>query len=195
MDCERSAWLWTWILIGLNPYCVSRMVRVTWVFLCFQHFILFAYRLNGKKINYCSAHFSENYGYIVISPIPSLNLLSFLFGRTLDAHAGRTAEDLFQTTFHAYHEPPRCLQGRHCYVDAIYLTIGISLFSFFLSLWAGYRDSREADKLLVGEENDWICFSLFLLFFLGFLFEVATGNTFIGGFHSMNPLRIFLRVD
>jgi len=90
-------------------------------------------------------HFSENWGYIVIAPIFSLNLLSFLFGRTLDAHAGRTVENLFPTTLLAY-GPPRCLQGRDCYVDAIYLTIGTSLLSFFLSIWAGYRDSRKAAK-------------------------------------------------
>ena len=34
----------------------------------------------------------------------------------------------------------------HCYVNAIYLTIANakSLLSLFLSLWAGYRDSRKS---------------------------------------------------
>jgi len=99
-------------------------------------------------------HFSENWGYMAISPIPSLNLLSFLFGRTLDAHAGRTVDDLFPTTTFLAYGPPRCLQGRDCYVDAIYLTIGTSLLSSFLCFWAGYRDSRKAAKLQVEEDED-----------------------------------------
>jgi len=86
-------------------------------------------------------HFSENWGYICISPIVSANILSFLFGQSLDAHAGNIVQDqVFSPGFLAY-GPPRCLQGRDCYVDAIYLTIGASLLSFFLSLWAGFRDS------------------------------------------------------
>ena len=90
-----------------------------------------------------------------MSPLIFTNLLSFLFGRTLDAHAGKIVKDLFPTTFLAYGAPPRCLQGRDCYVDAVYLTIGISLLSFFLSLWAGYRDSCKAKlKLQLSEEDD-----------------------------------------
>ena len=99
------------------------------------------------------AHFSENWGYIVISPIPSLNLLSYLFGRTLDAHAGKIVEGLFSNTFLAY-GPPRCLQGRECYVNAIYLTIGTTLFASLLSLLVGYRDSRKSAKLQIEEEDD-----------------------------------------
>ena len=118
-------------------------------FLTFKIYIICTY-LTANQLY--SAHFSENWGYIVISPILSLNLLSFVFGRTLDAHAGGTVEDLLPTTFLAY-GPPRCLQGRDCYVDAIYLTIGTSLLSFFLSLWAGYRDSRKAAKLQFREED------------------------------------------
>ena len=37
-------------------------------------------------------------------------------------------------------------------MNAIYSTIGTSLLSFFVSLLEGYRDSRKADKLQVGEE-------------------------------------------
>jgi hypothetical protein len=117
---------------------------------------------NTDPNNLLSAHFSENWGYIYLSSIFSLNLLSFLFGRTLDAHAGKKPlNNLFPTptttttTFLLdAHGPSRCLQGRDCYVDAIYLTIGTSLLSFFLSLWAGYRDSWKAGKLEMVEEDD-----------------------------------------
>ena len=100
------------------------------------------------SLNVTHSHLWVRY-ILLISPIPSLNLLSYLFGQILDAHAGRTAEDLFPTTY----GPPWCLQGREYYVDTIYLTIGTSLLSFFLSFWAVYRDSRKADKLLVGGEK------------------------------------------
>ena len=90
--------------------------------------------------NYYVAHFSENWGYICISPLFSANLLSFLFGQTLDAHGNKSLKDLLPSAFHVY-GPPRCLQGRDCYVDAIYLTIGATFLSLLLSLWAGYRDS------------------------------------------------------
>lgn len=102
------------------------------------------------------AHFSENWGYICISPIFSINILAFLFGQILDAHAGKIVEDLSPTVFYG---PPRCLEGRDCYVDAIYLTIGAVLLSFFLSIWAGYRDSCKAalngddDIHIVGVED------------------------------------------
>ena len=119
-------------------------------FLAIKIYIIL-YRPNGNST--CLAHFSENWGYICLSPIFSVNLLSFLFGRTLDAHAGKTVEGLFSTMFFTY-EAPRCLQGRDCYVDAIYLTIGASLLSFFLSIWAGYRDSCKAGKLRIGEEDE-----------------------------------------
>jgi hypothetical protein len=106
-------------------------------------------------LNYL-AHFSENWGYLCISPLLSINLLAFLFGHILDAHAGKIVEDLSPTVFYGL---PRCLEGRDCYVDAIYLTIGAVLVSFFLSLWAAYRDSWKAvlnggDIDIVGEEDD-----------------------------------------
>ena len=123
---------------------------MSFLFFAFNNKYIIWYQPNGKSI----AHFSENWGYLVISPIPSLNILSYLFGRTLDAHAGKIVKDLFPTdTFLAY-GPPRCLQGRECYVDAIYLTIGTTLFAFLLSLWAGYRDSRRTAKLQIEEEDD-----------------------------------------
>ena len=86
-----------------------------------------------------------------MSPAFSSSLLSFLFGRSLDAHGSKITEDLLPSAF----EPPRCLQGRACYVDAISWTIGAAILSLLLSLWAGYRDSVKVKKNgddMVGEE-------------------------------------------
>jgi len=85
-------------------------------------------------------HFSENWGFICVSPAFSSSLLSFLFGRSLDAHG----KDPLPSAF----EPPRCLQGRACYVDAISWTIGAAILSLLLSLWAGYRDSVKVKKMV-----------------------------------------------
>jgi len=93
------------------------------------------------------AHFSENWGYICVAPVFSVNLLSFLFGRILDAHAGKIVGNL---KFLLAYAQPRCLQGLDCYLGAIYLTIGTSFLSLVLSLWAGYRDSRKVAKLQLG---------------------------------------------
>ena len=88
-----------------------------------------------------------------MSPAFSSSLLSFLFGRSLDAHGNKTTkEDLLPS---AFFEPPRCLQGRACYVDAISWTIGAAILSLLLSLWAGYRDSVKVKKNgddILGEE-------------------------------------------
>ncbi|KAF8812664.1 MFS general substrate transporter [Phlegmacium glaucopus] len=99
-------------------------------------------------------HFSENMGYVCISPVFSANLLAFLFGRILDAHRDKTVQDLSLSAFQAYGGPPRCLQGRDCYIHAIYLTIGATFLSLLISLWAGYRDSQKADNggSIVSEE-------------------------------------------
>ena len=125
-------------------------------FLAFEIYVI-SYRPNGNLFYklLIIAHFSENWGYICIAPIISVNVLSYLFGRTLDAHAGsKIVEDLLLAIRSLADGAPRCLQGRDCYVDAIYLTIGTSLFSFFLSLWAGYRDSCKAAGLQLIEEDD-----------------------------------------
>ena len=100
----------------------------------FSLLIYYLYRL--IEFNYYVAYFSENWEYICISPFFSVNLLSFLFGQTMDAHGDKSVKDLSSSAF----QPPRCLQGCDCYVGAIYLTIGAAFISL-LSLWAGYRDS------------------------------------------------------
>src|SRR5258706_4781801 len=74
-------------------------------------------------------HFSQNWGFLSLSPVLAGNLFSLVFGRNLDAHA--------PTRTNVHHEldhRPRgglpstdarhqCLEGRLCYADSATLTI------------------------------------------------------------------------
>ncbi|KAJ8521829.1 hypothetical protein ONZ45_g1532 [Pleurotus djamor] len=64
-------------------------------------------------------HFSENWGYATASTLLSNNLFSIVFGRNLDAHEPPSRRGL------AAEASGRrmCLEGKTCYVDALYLTI------------------------------------------------------------------------
>ena len=89
------------------------------------------------------AHFSQNWGYLSLSPIPG-NLFSVIFGWNLDAHRGSPVHDalLKPPSIHAYSAPPQCLLGLNCYVDTIYLTMLVTFLAILLSIWAGYREDR-----------------------------------------------------
>lgn len=84
------------------------------------------------------AHFSENWGYISMSPMFAGNLFSLAFGRNLDAHEPVEAVDLAATP-----NSTQCLLGRECYVDTLYLTIAGCFLSMLLSVWAGWRDRQK----------------------------------------------------
>ncbi|KAF8655191.1 hypothetical protein AX16_003223 [Volvariella volvacea WC 439] len=80
-------------------------------------------------------HFSENWGYVSMSPMFGGNIFSLIFGRNLDAHETVTpTPELLVDARHI------CLQGRLCYVDALYVTAAACFFAMGLSVWAGYRD-------------------------------------------------------
>ena len=95
-------------------------------------------RLNVNfYIHLTTAHFSENWGYLCLSPIVAGNLFSIVFGRNLDAHDGsHTSNAPLADGYSA----PQCLQGLNCYVDTIYLTMLATFLCVLLSIWAGYRD-------------------------------------------------------
>ena len=99
-----------------------------------------------KKLNcyiYFLAHFSENLGYLFLSPIVAGNLFSLLFGRNLDAHKSspKSSHDnaLLNPPLDAY-TAPQCLLGLNCYRNTIYITILATFLAILLSIWAGYRD-------------------------------------------------------
>ena len=88
-----------------------------------------------------SAHFSENWGYLSLSPIGAGNLFSLIFGRNLDAHRSSPTHDalLNPSPVHVY-SAPQCLLGLNCYLDTIYITMLATFLAILLSIWAGYRD-------------------------------------------------------
>ena len=95
-----------------------------------------------------SAHFSENLGYLLLSPIVAGNLFSILFGRNLDAHRNSPAHLNSPPRLHVYYNSaPQCLLGLNCYVDTIYLTMLATFLAILLSIWAGYRDRLKIAKL------------------------------------------------
>jgi len=90
-------------------------------------------------------HFSENWGYISLSPIVASNLFSLQFGRNLDAHDGTRGQ---HTLDHLHvSAAPRCLLGLKCYVDTIYLTMVATFLAILLSIWAGYTDRLKIARL------------------------------------------------
>ena len=120
-------------------------------------------------------HFSQNWGFITLSPVMSGYLFSYAFGKNLDAHgephvnpepstvasasvalvkrsllpAARMVSSLM--TRGGGVSPPtdaahQCLDGRICYSDSIWLTIVACLMAFGLSLNAGYRDWKIRGK-------------------------------------------------
>ncbi|KAJ3854602.1 major facilitator superfamily domain-containing protein [Lentinula lateritia] len=86
-------------------------------------------------------HFSENWGYLSLSPLFGGNIFSVAFGRNLDAHE-RPAESSYMPPPPGI--PPRqCLDGLACYVDSLHLTIAACICALVLSTWAVWRDRRK----------------------------------------------------
>ena len=95
-----------------------------------------------------TAHFSENWGLVALSPMVGGNLFSMAFGRNLDKHSSgesdlppTTSPD---TTIHA-----QCMDGVECYIWSLKLTTWACVLAFGLAVWAGYKDwkqSKEGEK-------------------------------------------------
>ncbi|KAJ6606619.1 major facilitator superfamily domain-containing protein [Mycena vulgaris] len=84
-------------------------------------------------------HFSENWGFLSLSPLIGGNLFSIAFGRNLDAHEpGESTAAVVGTA--AVHQ---CLEGRSCYVTTLGLT-GIACFTaILLSAFTAWRERRK----------------------------------------------------
>jgi hypothetical protein len=97
---------------------------------------------------FSTAHFSENWGYMSLSPVLGGNLFSVAFGRILDAHA--PTSHLLSST------DAQCLQGRRCYIDALYMTIVACIVALILGVWAGWRERRKLSERAsaVGRKDD-----------------------------------------
>jgi hypothetical protein len=73
------------------------------------------------------------------------------FGRNLDAHESKRPmpahllpHSAKRETMLGTNEMPRCLEGKYCYVSALYLTMFMTFSCILLSIWAGWRDRRKS---------------------------------------------------
>jgi hypothetical protein len=112
----------------------SECVRTTFVHPFFS---------SSSKMLFFSAHFSENWGYLSLSPMAGGNLFSIVFGRNLDKHDVTNTIGQAPIAKAAPFAAPQCLLGLECYVDTLYLTAGATFLAMLLSIWAGYRDRRK----------------------------------------------------
>ncbi|KAG9055898.1 hypothetical protein FS842_000813 [Serendipita sp. 407] len=91
-------------------------------------------------------HFSQNWGFLCLSPVIAGNLFSLGFGSNLDAHS-RPVEDLSERWrrggLPSNDASRQCLEGRLCYLDSIKFTIFACILAFALSIVAVLRDRRK----------------------------------------------------
>ncbi|KAK7689991.1 hypothetical protein QCA50_006633 [Cerrena zonata] len=110
-------------------------------------------------------HFSENWGFVSLSPMIGGNIFSIAFGRNLDAHApsdsaaapsssstssivstataaitSTVISSSTLTTRGGLPSDHQCLQGRICYADSLKMTIFACCFALLLALYAGWID-------------------------------------------------------
>ncbi|KAJ7149060.1 major facilitator superfamily domain-containing protein [Mycena crocata] len=86
------------------------------------------------------SHFSENWGYLSLSPLAGGNLFSIAFGRNLDAHEPAAGESTTTDITAAAHQ---CLEGRSCYVATLGLTSTACFAAILLSALAAWRERRK----------------------------------------------------
>ena len=103
-----------------------------------------------------AAHFSENWGFVSLSPMLGGNVFSIAFGRNLDAHSeddaspgGPVANATLSALSAAVEaraggapDAHHCAAGRACYVDSLQLTIAACCVALGLAVYAGWRDLR-----------------------------------------------------
>ncbi|KAJ7039436.1 major facilitator superfamily domain-containing protein [Mycena alexandri] len=94
------------------------------------------------------SHFSENWGFLSLSPLVGGNLFSIAFGRNLDAHepgestaavavADAVTRRALRVTAH------QCLEGRSCYVSTLGLTGTACFAAILLSALTAWRERRK----------------------------------------------------
>lgn len=96
-------------------------------------------------------HFSENWGFLALSPIFGGNLFSIAFGRNLDAHSPssteRTSPPTLKSNLSRADTPSesetQCIEGQSCYVASLYITVAACCLALVLSIWAGWRDRQK----------------------------------------------------
>lgn len=96
------------------------------------------------------AHFSENWGFLSLSPMLGGNIFSIAFGRNLDAHSVTVTDTAPPATLNSSLSSRnvgpselQCLDGRNCYVASLYMTTAACCLALALSLWAGWKDQQK----------------------------------------------------
>ena len=82
-----------------------------------------------------TAHFSENWGLVALSPMIGGNIFSVAFGKNIDKHVSDESDlppTTPNTTIHA-----QCMDGAECYIWSLKLTTWACVFAFGLAVWAG----------------------------------------------------------
>jgi hypothetical protein len=115
--------------------------------------------LNSTRVRLTSiiAHFSENWGFVSISPLFGGNIFSIAFGRNLDAHAPSEPQGAIWNTNTTLIEAAlktradstldtshQCLLGRECYADSLLVTIAACTLALCLSIYAGWQDYQQS---------------------------------------------------
>ncbi|KAI4521246.1 MFS general substrate transporter [Schizophyllum commune Loenen D] len=101
-------------------------------------------------------HFSENYGFLQLSPLVGGNIFSFAFGRNLDREgerqgSGPSASVAWIAPLSAPLTPapaaaPECTAGRSCYSATLHLTMFSCFCALALSVYAVWRDERRRGR-------------------------------------------------
>ncbi|KAJ7235305.1 major facilitator superfamily domain-containing protein [Mycena haematopus] len=89
------------------------------------------------------AHFSENWGFLSLSPLVGGNLFSIAFGRNLDAHDPGETTTAVAAAVAVRASVRQCLEGRSCYVATLGLTSAATFAAILLSALAAWRERRK----------------------------------------------------
>lgn len=140
---------------------------------CVSASLIISCLVSNKPNHVYTAHFSENWGYLSMSPMIAGNLFSILFGWNLDRNEDKATTpapnsisvssttaitSLNNATAIAVRgslpsTEVRCSRGPECYVNSIYVTIAATILAIGLSIWAGVRDRRKISKALRSREG------------------------------------------
>ncbi|KAG8905762.1 hypothetical protein FRB99_008335 [Tulasnella sp. 403] len=105
-------------------------------------------------------HFSQNWGFISISPALASNIFSLAFGKNYDAHASRPKRSPTPTSTPVARGgiPSEliCTLGRECYIDSLRMTIVACCLAIILSVYAGWVDRRrnKTNRIEVWEADE-----------------------------------------
>ncbi|KAJ6544286.1 major facilitator superfamily domain-containing protein [Mycena capillaripes] len=89
------------------------------------------------------SHFSENWGFLSLSPLVGGNLFSIAFGRNLDAHEPGESTGAAAAAAAVRSAAHQCLEGRTCYVSTLSLTGTACFAAIMLSALAAWRERRK----------------------------------------------------